>query len=356
VPVPVAVASTVDLAAVQIGERVAGVTNAVMRQVASRTWSRWLDDLTAGSDAGDARALRTCHPRWIVEALADVVPDDELERCLDADNEAAAPTLAVRPGLADRDELVAQTGGQPTRYSPWGLVTPGDPSQIPVVRSGLAGVQDEGSQLMVLAATRAAQADAVAGPWLDMCAGPGGKTALLCGQAAGDGVFVVAGDAQEHRARLVAGALRGFDPAGHQVVVADGTSPAWHPGSFAMVLADVPCSGLGALRRRPDARWRRRPGDIDDLVAMQTRLLATALDSVRPGGLVVYVTCSPHRRETAEVISAVAARHGAAILDAPSWLPEVPDCAAATDHRFVQLWPHRHGTDAMFLALLKRAG
>jgi 16S rRNA (cytosine967-C5)-methyltransferase len=116
------------------------------------------------------------------------------------------------------------------------------------------------------------------------------------------------------------------------------------------VLADVPCTGLGALRRRPESRWRRKPTDLPGLVALQRELLAAAIRAVRPGGVVAYVTCSPHPAETVEV---VAGATGVEVLSAPEFLPEVPDSSVGD---FVQLWPHRHGTDAMFLALLRRNG
>jgi 16S rRNA (cytosine967-C5)-methyltransferase len=147
------------------------------------------------------------------------------------------------------------------------------------------------------------------------------------------------------------------------VVVADGTQPPWRPGCFDRVIADVPCSGLGALRRRPEARWRRSPESIAGLGPLQRALLSTALDSARPGGVVAYVTCSPHIAETADVVADVlAARDDTEVLDAPAALPEVPDLADAPGGavppggagRYAQFWPHRHGTDAIFLALLRR--
>jgi 16S rRNA (cytosine967-C5)-methyltransferase len=157
-----------------------------------------------------------------------------------------------------------------------------------------------------------------------------------------------------HRARLVRAATAGTGRAG--VVVADGTVPAWRQGAFDRVLADVPCSGLGALRRRPEARWRRRPADIAELRQLQCGLLAAALDSVRPGGVVAYSTCSPHLAETREVVAAVlAVRDDIEVLDAPALLPEVPGLACpAPDRRYAQFWPHRHGTDGIFLAIFRR--
>jgi 16S rRNA (cytosine967-C5)-methyltransferase len=132
----------------------------------------------------------------------------------------------------------------------------------------------------------------------------------------------------------------------------DGTKAAWRPGSFDRVLADVPCSGLGALRRRPEARWRRGPESIADLGPLQRRLLTSALEAVRPGGVVAYVTCSPHLAETRVVVDDVLRRReDVERLDAPSYLEGVPGLG---DGPYAQFWPHRHGTDAMFLALLRR--
>ncbi len=207
---------------------------------------------------------------------------------------------------------------------------------MPAVAQGRAGVQDEGSQLVALALTGAE----VVGRdrlWLDLCAGPGGKAALLASVAAGAGATLVANERQEHRARLVRSGLRAVDAAAHRVVTGDGTRPAWRPGTFDRVLVDAPCSGLGALRRRPESRWRRAPRDLDDLVPLQRRLLETALDAVRPGGVVVYATCSPVVAETSAVVEAVLSGRSDAVEEGR-----------------VQLWPHRDGTDAMFLSTIRR--
>jgi 16S rRNA (cytosine967-C5)-methyltransferase len=134
------------------------------------------------------------------------------------------------------------------------------------------------------------------------------------------------------------------------VTVTDGTRPAWRPGTFDRVIADVPCSGLGALRRRPEARWRRGPEAIAELGVLQRRLLNSALDAARPGGVVAYVTCSPHLAETRVVVEDVLrARADAERMDAR--IEGVPDLGKGP---YAQFWPHRHGTDAMFLALIRR--
>ena len=113
------------------------------------------------------------------------------------------------------------------------------------------------------------------------------------------------------------------------------------------VLVDAPCTGLGALRRRPEARWRRRPDDVPALATLQRELLAAALRLTRPGGVVAYVTCSPHPAETSAVVA------GHELLDARGALPGIEHLGSGPT---AQLWPHRHGTDAMFLALVRRSG
>jgi 16S rRNA (cytosine967-C5)-methyltransferase len=135
--------------------------------------------------------------------------------------------------------------------------------------------------------------------------------------------------------------------------VADGTRPAWRAGSFTRVLVDAPCSGLGALRRRPESRWRRNPADLEQLHTLQRALLASAIDSAAPGGVIGYLTCSPHRRETSDVLKeTLAVRADVEVIPAAQLLPEIPNAALGP---YLQLWPHRHGTDAMFAAFLRRA-
>lgn len=359
VPTHAAIAETVDLAGAAIGERVTGLVNAVLRKVSARSLDAWLDDLSSGLSTEDALALRGHHPRWIADAFVDLLGPAEAADAMAANNENPVTAAAVRPGLADVAELAERTergeeGGTPLRWSPYGAAITGFPGDLAAIREGRAGVQDEGSQLVALAFSRAARTVAPAGPWLDLCAGPGGKAALLAGLAHEAGTTLTALERAPHRAELVRQAVRAY-PFAVPVVVADGRTPPFPPASFAAVLADVPCTGLGALRRRPEARWRRSPDDLDELLDLQRGLLSSALELTRPGGVVGYATCSPHRAETAGVVTDVlAGRDDVEILDAPQVLAEVPGTPAATDERFVQLWPHRHGTDAMFLALLRR--
>lgn len=352
VPDRAAVSATVELATATVGRRVTGLVNAVLRKITARSYDEWVTELSAGLDHADALALRVAHPRWIVDAYADLLPPAEVEPAMLANNSQPVTTLAVRPGLATVDELLdpGSPGLSKDRWSPYAATISGDPGRLPAVEEGRAGVQDEGSQLVAIALARA---EAPTGPWLDLCAGPGGKSALLAGLAAQTGETFVAGEPALHRAGLVQSALRGYPVDGRRIVLAaDGTRPAWKPEAFARVLADVPCTGLGALRRRPESRWRRQPRSVAELHPLQRALLESAIRSVRRGGVVAYVTCSPHRDETMAVVEEVlAGRDDLELLDAPALLPQVPD--AALGH-YVQLWPHRHGTDAMFAALIRR--
>jgi 16S rRNA (cytosine967-C5)-methyltransferase len=364
-----AVATSVDLAKDVAGPRPAGFVNAVLRRVATRDLPSWME-IAAPSRADDLvghLAVSHSHPRWIVEALAEALgetPDDglaETEAVLAADGERPLVTLCAEPGLAELAELTAGRA-TPARWSPFGAyLAEGDPAQVAAVAEGRASVQDEASQLAAIALDRVGP-HREGGRWLDVCAGPGGKARLLAGLARGRGARLLAAEVRPHRARLLASALAGGHPSadpGTQaaaVVVADGTVPAWRPGTFDRVLADVPCSGLGALRRRAEARWRRSAEDVAALGPLQRALLAAALDSAAPGGVVAYVTCSPHVAETREVVADVVAGRGdVEVLDAPAVLAEVPGLRCPPPHGlFAQFWPHRHGTDAIFLALLRR--
>jgi 16S rRNA (cytosine967-C5)-methyltransferase len=353
VPGHAAVGTTVELVRAAVGERPVRMTNAVVRKLSTRTLDDWLVEVAPARDidlVGNL-SVRFSHPRWMVEAFLDVLDESEVEQLLAADNDPPLVSLVVRPGLTTVDELRAW-GASPGRWSPYAATLPsGDPGGFSDIRLGRAGVQDEGSQLAALALSRAD----VAGRdsrWLDLCAGPGGKAALLSGLARTEGAVLFASERLPHRASLVRNALRAY-PDPKPVLVADGLAPAWLPQSFDRVIADVPCTGMGALRRRPESRWRRQPSDVPTLVTLQRRLLATALDSVRPGGVVAYVTCSPHRHETRGVVDALLQRDDVLELDAKALLPEV----AGTDTGpgpSVQLWPHRHGTDAMFISMWRR--
>ncbi len=339
VPARAAVSTTVDLVRA-VSPRAAGFANAVLRRVA--------DDPAPpapplASDPRGHLAVVHSHPRWIVDAFAEALGDaseDELAAALAADD--ARPHVHLVARRISQAELLAAAGpeSEPGRWSPRAVYLPGgDPGELAVVRDGRAAVQDEGSQLVALAL---AAADAPGPVTIDLAAGPGGKAALL----AAVGMDVTGLELHATRAHLVA-------RSGVRVAVGDGRVPPFRPASADRVLLDAPCSGLGALRRRPEARWRRTAGDIEPLAQLQEELLRGALGLLRPAGVLGYATCSPHPRETIGVLDAVLRDPPVAVelIDARALLPGLPELGPGPT---VQLWPHRHGTDAMFLALLRR--
>lgn len=351
-----AVNEMVTLTRSEVGQSRSGLVNAVLRKVSQKTFDQWITTVAPQSDDDlyGYLSIAKAHPRWIVEAFADALWTDgyELDDLLDADNEPPRVTLVARPGLADVDELIV-AGATRARWSPYAAVLQGggDPGRISAVSSGRAGVQDEGSQL-VGTALAMAPLEGTDAQWLDLCAGPGGKSALLAAIGSQRDAVLTAVEPLPHRAELVRSNLRAV-PGDHRVLVGDGTKPTWPDGSYDRVLADVPCSGLGALRRRPEARWRRTAQDVEDLRPLQEKLLDSAITSVRRGGVVAYVTCTPHPHETRAVVDAVLAQRGDAVLeDARALFPDVPSLGEGPD---VQLWPHLHGTDAMYLALIRRS-
>ncbi|QDH10951.1 rRNA cytosine-C5-methyltransferase [Nocardioides dongxiaopingii] len=358
VPTHAAISTTVDLVRATGNQGAAGFANAVLRKVAAHDLDAWVARVAPDPTSLRYPEVALSHPAWVVDELRKAVGPDQLLALLAADNVAPEVTLVARPGRATREELP----GEPTPYSPYGVtLTGGSPAAVPAVAEGRAGVQDEGSQLVALALARAEVpaegSDGDGGRWVDLCAGPGGKAALLAALAAERGASLLAVERAPHRARLVARSLADLRGTGGfaGIVVADGRRPPLTPGTADRVLVDAPCTGLGALRRRPESRWRRRPDDLLELVLLQRALLASAVDLLRPGGVVVYATCSPVLAETSGVVTSLLENRSDVVLeDVGALLPEVPDAAGPLPGT-LQLWPHRHGTDAMFVALLRRS-
>jgi 16S rRNA (cytosine967-C5)-methyltransferase len=352
VPAHAAVSSTVDLVRTVGGRGAAGFANAVLRRISARNLDSWLGSVAPPFAKDPVGHLATVHhhPQWIVRAFADVLGGDltETAAALAADNERPLVHLCARPGLVDPADLAASAGGEPGRWSRYAVVLPGgSPGDLPEVADGRAHVQDEGSQLVALALAGAPLAGADE-RWLDLCAGPGGKAGLLGALAVERGARVTAVEVAPHRARLVEKAVAGLPV---DVVCADGRAV---EGTYDRVIVDAPCTGLGSLRRRPESRWRRTPSDLPPLTSLQRELLGRALEVVRPGGVVAYATCSPHRAETRVSVAEAVRRspHAVEHVDARPLLPVgVPDLGAGPA---VQMWPHRHGTDAMYLSVLRR--
>lgn len=351
-----AVNESVNLAVAAAGRGAGSFANAVLRRISRETPGEWQERIEAAARSDDEKlSLRTSHPVWVIRALRRALAAqgraDELDALLDADNLAPEVTLAALPGLAEP--------APPRRpYAPTAFASPGgDPREIVEGSGGTIRVQDEGSQLVALALVEAAPVRE-GERWLDLCAGPGGKTALLAASALLHGARLEANEVIPARAGLVRNALRAV-PGDVSVHVQDGRAfTAAHEGAFDRILVDAPCTGLGALRRRPEARWRKTPSDVPELVALQEDLLRGALDALAPGGIVAYVTCSPHLAETSGVVEEVLrGRDDVSVLDARATIASVAQSEIDLgdgDGLHAQLWPHRHGTDAMFLALLQK--
>ncbi|MBK0421484.1 rRNA small subunit methyltransferase B [Leucobacter sp. CSA2] len=365
-----AVNESVELQRRVANQNAAGFVNGVLRAIGRADNAEWDDRIDAeAARPDDALAARASHPVWVLRALRDALKaegrEDELPELLAADNTPPRVSLAVLPGageepsaLAAEFDALAAAGPSPLGVELAG----GDPMRA--IRAadapeGLIRVQDQGSQLAALALTRARPA-AAGERWLDLCAGPGGKTAVLGAEAIASGATVRANEVSDHRADLVDRAVEGVADA-VTVVSHDGRDDAAFGGSaetFDRILVDAPCSGLGALRRRPEARWRKRPGDLPELTELQGQLLDAAAEHLAPGGLLAYVTCSPHLAETRVTVDRFLARTpGLREVSAKAAIAEVArgEIDLAGDQLSAQLWPHRHGTDAMFVALFERA-
>jgi 16S rRNA (cytosine967-C5)-methyltransferase len=347
----------------EVGSRSAsGFVNGVLRTITRSEPATWHDRVMSKPRTDDERlSLEHSHPLWIVRAFRQALAAEgrihELEDLLIADNFAPRVSLVALPGCATISEI---RGTQKAKYSPIAAVSDGgDPALWPAVHEGRARVQDEGSQLAALALSRARPV--VAGErWLDLCAGPGGKAALLAAEAREGGAILVANEITPVRAELVRKALAVF-PDPPQVLVQDGTLFGERmPQQFDRILLDAPCTGLGALRRRPEARWRKQPSDVAELSGLQIALLESGLTALKPGGILAYVTCSPHLAETKVIVETVLNRtSGIRRLDTPAVLAAVTkrelELGESAGDGHVQLWPHRHGTDAMFICLLTKS-
>lgn len=353
VPAHAAVGESVALVAAAGKGSARGFANGVLRAIARDAPDEWRRRATEGLHGDALRAVDSAHPEWVVAAfraaLAAEGRSDELDALLAADNAPPTVSLVALPGLSEVVEV-----GPPGAVSPVGARSAGgDPAANPVVASGRARVQDEGSQLAALVLSRARPVTP-GERWLDLCAGPGGKAALLAAEAALGGAELIANELVPARAGLVRKALAVFDPP-PEVVVGDGRRVATGtPGAFDRVLLDAPCTGLGALRRRPEARWRKSAGDLVQLTGLQAALLDAAVAALRPGGILAYVTCSPHPAETRDIVSAALERHPALeLLDTPAVLAGIAtrDLGLPAGMH-AQLWPHVHGTDAMFIQLM----
>jgi 16S rRNA (cytosine967-C5)-methyltransferase len=345
VPDHAAVGATVEVARKRIGESKASFVNALLRNVTRTSIEDWFAPLASISDPVERFSIQYSHPQWIVSAYFDLLKDWEaVESLLSINNVAAKPTLVSWPGRSTQKELV-ELGGVATEFSSYGAQFDGAPGTLEVIRHRNAGVQDEGSQLVTTVF-----ATAVSGKknWLDLCAGPGGKAALLSSIATVDGAKFTANEISTPRAQLVKQVV-----AGARVWVGDGREISTHGETFDAILIDAPCTGLGALRRRPEVRWRRTVQDLRELTQLQRELLEGAYEVLESDGILGYATCSPHLAETqVQVMGLLKAHPDLEQIPVDAFMPK--NLEGATRSESMTLWTHIHGTDAMFLALFRK--
>jgi 16S rRNA (cytosine967-C5)-methyltransferase len=302
----------------------------------------------------DYLSVTLSHPRWLVERWLDRVGFEAAEAWARFDNTAAPLTLRANTLVTTRETVASRLAVlgvtvTPTRYAPDGLVVvAGSPLATPLHDEGAFFVQDEASQLVsVVAGARPGERV------LDACAAPGGKTIAMAG-AMGDRGLLVAGDIRRRRMDLLARTVaRG---GARSVRLARFDAEALPFGAvFDRILVDAPCSGLGTLRRDPEIRWRRSAADLPALAGRQRRMLERAALAVKPGGCVVYATCSSEPEENEEVVAAFLADHPEYEVERPGHAGAVSDQLESllTPAGFLRTWPYAHGLEAFFAAVLR---
>jgi 16S rRNA (cytosine967-C5)-methyltransferase len=309
--------------------------------------------LGAPDDPLDALAAETSLPRWLAKLWSEQLGPDETRRMAEALNQRAPLTVRANLLKNTRDGLIETLRAEgsrvvPTRLSPWGATFTGRTNvfALRAFKAGLFEVQDEGSQLIALAC-EARPGQLV----VDACAGAGGKTLALASEMRNKGRLVAADrDARrldELRPRARRAGVHNWEarsvPESSDARIADLRMQA------DVVLVDAPCSGLGALRRNPDARWRLDQNEVDSFPPRQREILERYANLVKPGGRLVYATCSINRRENEDVRAAFLNYH-AEFQPAPA-LPEPVGLGAGPE---IHLLPHRHGTDGFYIASLER--
>jgi len=349
-PPHAAVDSAVRLVVRNKSGSASGFVNAISRRISEKSESTWIDNLSEGLNELEKLSLEYAHPQWIVEKYLERLGDMEsVKRELAANNVNPRTTGVIYPGHQwSRQSL---SNSQESHWSSSCRYLEGNPEQFEEIRNAHGGVQDQGSFLVAQALSLAASSEdgpedgPKVGIWVDLCAGPGGKAALLSRWAGHSSANFLALEISEHRAGLL---TRMTD----QVVIADSLKAPIRPGSTSVILLDAPCSGLGALRRRPDARHRKKPEELADLADLQRKLMKAAVELLSAGGILGYVTCSPVGEETTMNRDWLLEQEkNLELLDARKYMPKNMELAENFD---IQLWPGLHGTDAMYLALFRK--
>ena len=349
VPIHAAVGETVEVARAVAGESKASYVNALLRSISAD-----LDLYEAvKSDAKlpeiEKLSILYSHPIWIINSYFDQLKDwNAVEELLRINNIPVSPHIVAWPGKSSVEEIL-QVGGEKLPIGTFSVLSDSLPNDYPAIKDKRAGIQDMGSQLVaeIFFATK----NESPLKWLDLCAGPGGKAALLHNLLLTEkpNDSFLANEPTSHRADLVARVVPK-----NKVISLDGRDFQSFGAKFDRILIDAPCSGLGALRRRPEARWRRSLNDLKELLPLQRELIDSAYEMLNPGGIIGFATCSPLLAETKSQILDAKYRHkDLKILDIAQFSPS--GSTGVNPDGSLQLWTHRDGSDSMFMALLQKS-
>lgn len=323
--------------------RAGGLVNGVLRSL-----ERSLSNLPEPSSL----AVKYSHPEWIVKEFSITQGPDALERLLAADNQQPPTTVQVNTTAASVEALIKELQSQNVTVArhPWLeqcllLSDTGDLEQLSSFRRGAFYVQDAAARMAVMAAGAAPGMHL-----LDACAAPGGKS-FAAAIAMGDCGEIISCDIHPHKERLIRSGAARLGLKSIQTKLQDGrTHCAEWEGAFDLVFADVPCSGLGIIRKKPDIRYKD-PKPLAGLPEVQLAILDNVSTYVKPGGVLLYATCTVRQAENESVIEVFLASH-------PSYKTEaftLPGPAGEAPGGMLTLWPHIHGTDGFFIAKLRRA-
>ncbi len=348
VPVHAAVGETVELARAVAGESKASYVNALLRAIAADPDIYTELEIDESVENLEKLAILYSHPKWIISAYFDQLKDwDAVVELLKKNNIPAAPQIVAWPGKSTVAEIL-ETGGSKLPIGTYSVLSDHLPNEYPAIKDKRAGIQDMGSQLV--AEIFFGTSDSTSHSWLDLCAGPGGKAALLNNLLTENfpNAKFLANEPSEHRAELVARVVPKS-----KIISFDGRNSSEFGETFDRILIDAPCSGLGALRRRPEARWRRSINDLKELLPLQRDLIDSAYEMLNVGGVIGFATCSPLLAETkGQVLDAMYRHKDLKLLNIADFSP-AGEVGVNSDGT-LQLWTHLQECDSMFLALLKR--
>ena len=347
VPLPAAVNESVKLTRALGKSSAAGMVNAVLR----RFVEHWMDmpDLPKGSTA-DYLSLRYSHPKWLVLRLLDLIGPDETQEFLRLDNDAVPTCIQVNPLKTTAEDLERELRGDGVTVQPhpWlegclEITGTGDLRSLPAFREGRFLVQDAAARLAAMAAS-AAPGDRV----LDVCAAPGGKSFSMA-MDMGDRGQILSCDVHPYKVKLIESGAQRLGLTCIRAATADAREKhaAWE-GQADVVMADVPCSGLGIIRKKPDIRYKN-PKELAQLPLVQRAILENASGYVRPGGTLVYSTCTVLPEENEDVTGDFLDKHPEFEPVRTAFPLPVGPCPGQ-----VTLWPQRHGTDGFYICRMRR--